>query len=194
MPCLSTGGAAVQRGPCTGVLFTAGGLACTELTHSSEWSVRGQGRLASITMPFPLSHCAWLMLQTCCGNCRSWAGSLPPYLLPFCPPQASNLLWGLSLLGCCPPHLWRQLHTHLYTLGMRAHELPEEALTQIYQVRAFDMEIRPPCRASLMLEHRNVYKAVMLMLIFPMPCTAAGLHAAGLGPSRLCAAAEERRF
>lgn len=52
--------------------------------------------------------------------------------------QVTNLLWGLSLQGCLDTGLWAALHGHLAALGMQAHELPEEALTQVFQVCVID--------------------------------------------------------
>lgn len=48
--------------------------------------------------------------------------------------QVTNLLWGLSLMGSCDLDVWAALHSHLAWLGETAEKLPEEALTQVYQV------------------------------------------------------------
>ncbi|KAL6756404.1 hypothetical protein V8C86DRAFT_3136640 [Haematococcus lacustris] len=47
--------------------------------------------------------------------------------------QVTNLLWGLSLLGELELPLWRALQAQLQALGVTTADLPEEALTQVFQ-------------------------------------------------------------
>ena len=51
--------------------------------------------------------------------------------------QLCNLLWSLCIAGQCNTTTWRGLVSRLAEMGAGPYaELPEEALTQIYQVLA----------------------------------------------------------
>lgn len=47
--------------------------------------------------------------------------------------QLSNLLWSLCILQSCDGVMWRRIMQQFTSLGMAPDNLPEEALTQIYQ-------------------------------------------------------------
>ncbi|DBA96718.1 TPA: hypothetical protein ACH3X1_015560 [Trebouxia sp. C0004] len=47
--------------------------------------------------------------------------------------QLSNLLWSLCILQSCDGMMWRRIMQQFTSLGMPPENLPEEALTQIYQ-------------------------------------------------------------
>ncbi|KAK9818101.1 hypothetical protein WJX72_007196 [[Myrmecia] bisecta] len=47
--------------------------------------------------------------------------------------QLSNMLWSLCILQRCTQDEWRELLTQFGSLGIAPGDLPEEALTQVYQ-------------------------------------------------------------
>jgi hypothetical protein len=46
--------------------------------------------------------------------------------------QASNILWGLSILGACDLPTWDVLTAQYCHITATPEELPEEALTQVH--------------------------------------------------------------
>lgn len=49
--------------------------------------------------------------------------------------QIANILWSLCLLQKCTLEVWECLMKQFQTLDEELSDLPEEALTQVYQVK-----------------------------------------------------------
>jgi hypothetical protein len=79
--------------------------------------------------------------------------SIATRVLLGCALQVTNLMWSLALLGELDEEVWGALHARLRTLVADVKELPDEALTQVFQVSHTGSPLnQPACKPQQSVE------------------------------------------